>query len=151
MGSWRSQRWPALSPRTACVYARLGVRVFPSAAALLMGLGYACDEFLHAWDERYHALVALHLTRHPEQPTLYEHAFIPSTQWGLTHLWVHKPPLATYLIALSLALFGRVEPSRSACRVFFFSPRWPPVSMRSGAHSSAEAKGSSLLRLSRRT
>jgi len=39
---------------------------------LLLRIGISADPYLHDWDERYHALVAKNMLRHPFLPTLYE-------------------------------------------------------------------------------
>jgi len=101
----------------ASIAAALQLRARPRLAAALLVLAgtfvafaMAADDFLHAWDERYHALVGLHLTRHPLVPTLYERQPIPMPQdWGHSQLWIHKPPLPLYFIAGSLEVFGRSE------------------------------------------
>ena len=80
----------------------------------LCGLALRCfcagDTFLHSWDERYHALVAKHLLLHFLEPTLYEHTVLPFDYrvWSVAHIWLHKQPMALWLIALSLKLFGFV-------------------------------------------
>jgi len=68
----------------------------------------AADPFLHPWDERYHSLVAKNMMSHPFRPTLYENPALPYdyTNWGRNHIWVHKPPLALWLMAGSMKLFG---------------------------------------------
>ena len=78
------------------------------ATALLLRTFAAGADYLHPWDERYHALVAKHLIDHPLVPTLYDPAVLPyrPVDWEHNHIWLHKPPLALWLIALSLKLFG---------------------------------------------
>jgi 4-amino-4-deoxy-L-arabinose transferase len=101
----------------ALVIAAIRLRSRPRLAAALLALSgtaiavaMSADDFLHAWDERYHALVGLHLTWHPLVPTLYERQPIPMPQdWGHAHIWIHKPPLPLWLIAASLKLFGTSE------------------------------------------
>src|SRR5271170_1548182 len=68
----------------------------------------ASSDYLHPWDERYHALVAKHLIDHPLIPTLYEDPVLhyDPADWEANHIWLHKPPLTLWLIALSLKLFG---------------------------------------------
>lgn len=84
-----------------------------SVAWLLVGgfslrLFAAGDGFLHAWDERFHALVAKNLIAHPLRPTLYDVALFPHDHrnWHEAHVWLHKPPLALWLMALSMRGFG---------------------------------------------
>ncbi len=80
-------------------------------AAFLLRLYAAGDGFLHAWDERYHALVAKNLVSHPLRPTLYETPLLPYDphDWLSNHVWLHKPPFALWLMGLSMAVFGNVE------------------------------------------
>lgn len=85
------------------------------ACLLLAGLivrGYAASErTLHEWDERYHAVVAKHLAVHPLTPTLYDDPALPFDyrNWMGNHVWLHKPPMALWLMAASLRLFGPDE------------------------------------------
>lgn len=75
---------------------------------LLLRLVAAGDASLHAWDERYHALVAKNLIRDPLKPTLYADPLLPydHRDWGANHVWVHKPPLPLWAMAASLRLLG---------------------------------------------
>ncbi len=68
----------------------------------------SADFFLHAWDERYHALVAKHLIHHPLTPTLYENPVLPYDykNWLGNHIWLHKQPLPLWGMALSMWMFG---------------------------------------------
>ena len=66
-------------------------------------------EILFGWDERFHALVALNLTHDIFPPTLYPEKVVDHYDydpWYRTHIWLHKPPLFTYQIALFFKLFG---------------------------------------------
>jgi len=76
--------------------------------ALVLRVFCALDGHLHAWDERYHALVAKNLLDHPLRPTLYEHPVLPFDyrDWLHNHVWLHKQPLALWLISLAIAVFG---------------------------------------------
>lgn len=78
------------------------------AAGLVLRLYAGTDLFLHAWDERFHALVAKHLAEHPLRPTLYEHPMLAYDyrNWRANHVWLHKPPLALWLMAASLRVLG---------------------------------------------
>jgi 4-amino-4-deoxy-L-arabinose transferase-like glycosyltransferase len=69
------------------------------------------DSFLHAWDERYHALVAKNLISNPLMPTLYKNPILPYDyhQWTINHVWLHKQPLSLWLMSLSINAFGNVE------------------------------------------
>jgi 4-amino-4-deoxy-L-arabinose transferase len=68
----------------------------------------ARDRFLHTWDERYHALVAKNMIANPWRPVLYADPVLPYDfrHWTANHVWLHKPPLALWLMALSMATFG---------------------------------------------
>ena len=69
------------------------------------------DDFLHKWDERYHALVAKNLINEPLKPTLYKVALLDYDykNWYNNHIWLHKQPLPLWLIATSYKLFGISE------------------------------------------
>jgi 4-amino-4-deoxy-L-arabinose transferase-like glycosyltransferase len=81
------------------------------AAGLVLRMYAGCDLFLHTWDERYHALVAKHLVEHPLVPTLYDHPVLPYDyrDWRSNHVWLHKPPLALWLMAAGMRLLGPDE------------------------------------------
>jgi 4-amino-4-deoxy-L-arabinose transferase-like glycosyltransferase len=81
------------------------------AAGLALRMYAGCDLFLHAWDERYHALVAKHLAEHPLVPTLYDRPLLPYDyrDWRGNHVWLHKPPLALWMMAASMRLLGADE------------------------------------------
>ncbi len=81
------------------------------ATGALVRIYAGTHAYLGEWDERYHALVAKHLVAHPLRPTLYDTPLLPydHRDWCANHVWLHKPPLALWLIAGSLALFGTVE------------------------------------------
>ena len=66
------------------------------------------DPFLWLWDERFHALVAKNLMKHPLLPTLYDDILVGMKydRWDRYHFWVHKQPLFLWQIALSFKLFG---------------------------------------------
>lgn len=81
---------------------------FILALGILLRVFAATDAFLHLWDESFHAVVAKHCMTNPLRPTLYAH---PALQydfrnWLANHVWLHKPPLALWLMAGSLRLFG---------------------------------------------
>jgi 4-amino-4-deoxy-L-arabinose transferase-like glycosyltransferase len=81
------------------------------AAGLVLRMYAGCDLFLHTWDERYHALVAKHLMQHPLVPTLYDQPVLPYDyrDWRANHVWLHKPPLALWMMAASMRLLGADE------------------------------------------
>lgn len=77
--------------------------------ALTIGFGMArLDPFLCLWDEQYHALVAKNLLQHPFKPMLYSDPLYgyDISNWTSNHVWLHKPPLFLWQIAVSLKLFG---------------------------------------------
>jgi 4-amino-4-deoxy-L-arabinose transferase len=77
-------------------------------AALIIRVDPARQSSIHPWDEQLHALVARHFIDHPLQPTLYEQTVLPAnpSHWTENHVWLHKPPLAPWLMALSMSIFG---------------------------------------------
>jgi 4-amino-4-deoxy-L-arabinose transferase len=88
-----------------------GAALLVVLAALALRALAASDAFLHEWDERYHALVAKNLRDHPAVPTLYEDPPLPydARDWMRNHVWLHKQPLALWLMAGSMSLFGVTE------------------------------------------
>ena len=66
------------------------------------------DPFVNIWDEQFHAVVARNMMEHPFTPTLYENPVMPYTpeSWASNHIWVHKPPLFLWQIALAMKIFG---------------------------------------------
>jgi len=85
---------------------------FAIALLILCGLGLymfvSADFFLHDWDERYHALVAKNLIKHPLVPTLYDNPLLPYDykNWAGNHIWLHKQPFPLWTMASSLYIFG---------------------------------------------
>ena len=79
-----------------------------AVSGMLIKIWACSDPWLHAWDERYHALAAKNMMHHLLKPTLYEHPLLPYDyrNWTSNHIWVHKQPVTLWLIALSLKLFG---------------------------------------------
>lgn len=77
-------------------------------AAVCLRVPPAAHLGLSPWDERYHALVAKHALESPLVPTLIaEPVSEPAPDdWRHAHVWLHKPPLVTWTIAGSFALFG---------------------------------------------
>jgi len=77
-------------------------------SGLLLRIYTSTDFFLHYWDERYHALVAKNLMNHPFRPTLYDTPLLPYDyfNWPGNHIWLHKQPMALWLMAGSMKLFG---------------------------------------------
>ena len=76
-----------------------------------VGLGFFIanlDHFLILWDEQYHALIAKNMMSNPLMPTLYSNPLVEYDyrNWTGNYIWLHKPPLFLWQIALSLKLFG---------------------------------------------
>lgn len=69
------------------------------------------DSYLHEWDERYHALVAKNLLLHPLKPTLYEIPLLDYDyhEWASNHIWLSKPPLPLWVMALCIKCWGTTE------------------------------------------
>jgi 4-amino-4-deoxy-L-arabinose transferase len=63
---------------------------------------------LTRWDEVFHAVVAQNVLKHPLKPTLVDAPYLPydRKKWGENHVWLHKPILPFWQIALSFAVFG---------------------------------------------
>ena len=94
-------------------------------SSFLLKLRHLGHRALHYWDESYHALVARNLLLHPLKPTLVENPYLPVVQtgWGSNHVWLHKPTLPMWTIALSYAVLG----------VNTFALRLPSALMSTGA------------------
>jgi 4-amino-4-deoxy-L-arabinose transferase len=77
------------------------------------------------WDEVFHAVVAQNVLKHPLKPTLIDVPYLPyqKTQWKSNHVWLHKPPLPFWQIALAFAVLG----------VDTFALRLPSVLLSTGA------------------
>lgn len=99
--AWRQLRAGREAVALACVV----------TAGFLLRAFVASDLFLHEWDERYHALVAKNLARHPLLPTLYDRPLLPFDyrSWTSNHVWLHKEPLALWTMAASIKLLGAHE------------------------------------------
>ena len=59
-------------------------------------------------DEVFHAIVARNFLKHPLTPTLVDRPFLPYNRddWLANHIWLHKPPMAMWQIAVSYAILG---------------------------------------------
>ena len=60
------------------------------------------------WDEQYHLLVSKNLMDNPLRPVLYQYSLDAGKRfhWELGNIWLHKPPLFMWLIAVSMKIFG---------------------------------------------
>ncbi|MDX1447099.1 ArnT family glycosyltransferase [Lishizhenia sp.] len=75
---------------------------------LFLRIYIGLDNYPHPWDERYHALVAKNLLKNPWVPKLYANPLLAYdyTQWTHNEVWLHKPPLTLWSIAVSFKIFG---------------------------------------------
>jgi 4-amino-4-deoxy-L-arabinose transferase len=77
-------------------------------ASFLLKLRHLDHTALTRWDEVFHAIVAQNLLKHPLKPTLFDSPYLPyeTAKWGENHVWLHKPTLPLWQIALSFAVLG---------------------------------------------
>jgi 4-amino-4-deoxy-L-arabinose transferase len=68
---------------------------------ILLRFNVILDPFLHAWDERYHILVAQNTFGNWLKPTLYKNPIVSYdyTSWVGNHIWVHKQPFPIWMMA----------------------------------------------------
>jgi len=92
-----------VSPRWAG--AALAVVLGASFALKVHHLDHAAIKPL---DEVFHAIVARNFLKHPLSPTLVDRPFLTYDRddWLANHVWLHKPPMAMWQIALSFAILG---------------------------------------------
>jgi 4-amino-4-deoxy-L-arabinose transferase len=64
--------------------------------------------YFFTWDEQFHALVAKNLAENPLVPKLFkkEPLGLNPESWVNAQIWLHKQPLFTWQMALSIKLFG---------------------------------------------
>jgi len=93
----------AVSSRFAA--AALAVILASSFALKLRHLDHAAVKPL---DEVFHAIVARNFLKHPLTPTLVDRPFLKYDQndWLSNHIWLHKPPMAMWQIAIFYAILG---------------------------------------------
>ena len=86
---------------------RIGVATLV-VASFLLNLRHLGHAALTLYDEAFHALTARNLLMHPLRPTLVERPYLPYdyTNWLENHVWLHKPILPLWEIALSYSVFG---------------------------------------------
>jgi 4-amino-4-deoxy-L-arabinose transferase len=94
-------------------------------ATVVLKLRHLDHTALTRWDEVFHAVVAQNVLKHPFEPTLVDVPYLPhdANKWGETHIWLHKPILPFWQIAVSFALLG----------VTTFALRLPSVLLSTGA------------------
>lgn len=78
------------------------------AGTFLLKLRHLDHTALQHWDESFHAVVAQNVWKHPFTPTLIDAPYLPydATNWGENHVWLHKPILPFWQIALSFVVLG---------------------------------------------
>lgn len=66
------------------------------------------DNYLHEWDERFHALVAKNIMDQPFAPKLYQTPLLPYdyTNWLSNEIWLHKQPVPLWLMAICMKVVG---------------------------------------------
>ena len=81
-------------------------------AILILGfilrLFVSSDQFLHDWDERYHALVAKNLMGNMLMPLLHKNTVFnyDFKDWTNNYIWLHKPPFSLWVMATSMHFGG---------------------------------------------
>ncbi|MBL4754093.1 MAG: glycosyltransferase family 39 protein [Flavobacteriales bacterium] len=77
-------------------------------SGLILRVFLASDQYVHQWDERYHAVVAKNMIEDPFVPKLYADPVLDYNyrEWSGNHIWLHKPPLPLWTMATSMWLFG---------------------------------------------
>ena len=78
------------------------------AVSFLLKLHHLGHPGIKPLDESFHALVAKNLLKHPLTPTLYDKPYLPYDyrDWQSNHIWLHKPIVPLWQMALSMALLG---------------------------------------------
>lgn len=81
---------------------------FMIIAGAILRIFCSSDPMLHAWDERYHALVAKNAMEDPMTPRLYKEPVLDYElkNWTANAIWLHKQPFPLWMMAISLKLFG---------------------------------------------
>lgn len=92
---------------------RIAILFLFTGGFLLFLLSSLQDPFLNLWDERFHALVAKNMMKHPLLPTLYDDPVLTMAydRWDRAIVWLHKQPLFLWLITISFKIFGVSEVS----------------------------------------
>ncbi len=75
-------------------------------SSFLLKLHHLNHQALKGLDESFHAVVAKNLLKHPLVPTLIDRPFLAPADWQSEHIWLHKPILPLWQIALSYLIFG---------------------------------------------
>lgn len=91
--------------RAAPHRAALAVILFGS---FLLSLHHLDHPAVKPLDEVFHAIVARNLLKHPLTPTLVDRPWLAynASDWLSNYIWLHKPPMALWQIALSYRVLG---------------------------------------------
>ncbi|MGD0770942.1 MAG: glycosyltransferase family 39 protein [Tepidisphaeraceae bacterium] len=78
------------------------------AGSLALKLHHLDHVAVKPLDEVFHAIVARNFLKHPLTPTLIDRPFLAYDRddWLNNHVWLHKPPMALWQIAVSYAVLG---------------------------------------------
>ncbi len=78
------------------------------AASFALKLRHLDHPAIKPLDEVFHAIVARNFLKHPFTPTLVDRPYLPfnPNDWTSNHIWLHKPPLAMWQIALFDSILG---------------------------------------------
>jgi 4-amino-4-deoxy-L-arabinose transferase-like glycosyltransferase len=101
-----AHRWLKIKMRGLNLkHALLALILISSFALKLDHLGH---QSLKPLDESFHAIVAANFLKHPLTPTLNEQQFVPRDyrNWQNAQIWLHKPPMALWQIAISYTFLG---------------------------------------------
>ena len=87
---------------------RLFIYTLFTCALSLAILFAGFTEFLNPWDEQFHALVAKNTGLNLLHPQLYPEGLLPvwDMSWANSTTWLHKQPLFTWFMAISVKIFG---------------------------------------------
>jgi 4-amino-4-deoxy-L-arabinose transferase-like glycosyltransferase len=78
------------------------------AGSFILKLQHLDHAAVKPLDEVFHAIVARNFLKHPLMPTLVDRDYLKTdpSNWQNAHIWMIKPPLAMWQIAISFAMFG---------------------------------------------
>lgn len=84
------------------------ILLFILLGSFLLKLNHLSHAAIHTPDEIISAQISRNLLKHPLVPTLVDQAFLPAddTDWQSAHLWIFKPPMAFWQIAVFFKFFG---------------------------------------------
>jgi hypothetical protein len=86
----------------------LALLVLILAGSFALELNHLDHPAIKPLDEVFHAIVARNFLKHPLTPTIVDQPFLPAKagDWLTSHIWLHKPPMALWQIALSYCMLG---------------------------------------------